>query len=150
MVSRFGMGLSALGICSSFVLAQSPPSPYPMPGTIVSRPSLAPVGVQFPKVGTQAGTTIGYKGMDGQPVNVGQRPAGQLINLNNLAAPLVAPLPTELTGAKPKSTLEKLFDSWKSTFGFGPPAVTPPPNWTPGLSRRNKDRREAAQAWQRN
>lgn len=150
MTTRILCAMTALGIATAILHAQTPPSPYPMPGTIVSRPSLAPVGTMFPKVGTKTGTPVGYTGPDGQPVNPGQRPAGQMINLNNLAAPLVAPLPNDLTGAKPKTALEKLFDSWKSTFGFGPPATTPPSTFTPGIGRRNKDRKEASTAWQRN
>jgi hypothetical protein len=143
-------GVAFIAIADLASAQGNPPSPYPMPGTIVSRPSLAPVGTRLPNAAPKIGTPVGYTGPDGQPINPGQRPAGQIVNLNNLSAPLVAPLPTDLTGAKPKTYLEQLFDKWKATFGFGPPAVTPPQTWTPGISRRNRDRKDSATAWQRN
>src|SRR5437867_4382779 len=117
----------------------NPPSPYPMPGTVVGRPSLTPVGTAFPKVAPTKGTPLGYTGPDGNPINVGQRPAGQLINLNNLAAPLAAPLPPDLAGMQPKTYLEQMYDKWRSMLGFAPTPSQPVSTWVPGISRRNKE-----------
>ena len=134
--------LTACGVAITALTAaaQNPPSPYSIPGTVVGRPSLAPVGVAFPKVGTQTGTPIGYQGPNGQPVNTGQRPAGQVIDLTNLAAPISAPLPADLAGSRPRSFLERQYDKWKDMLGFTRPTTQPANFYVPGLSRRNRDR----------
>lgn len=145
-MSRTFTSVVGIGLLSAAALAQ-PPSPYPMPGTIVGRPVLAPVGTAFPKVGTNPGTPIGYTGPDGRPINVGQRPAGQVIDLTNLAAPLSAPLPPDLAGTRPKGTIEKLYDKWREMLGFAPGPTQPTNTWVPGLSRRNRERKQAQ--WRR-
>jgi hypothetical protein len=139
--------LAALVLLSSFAVAQSNPlSPYPS-GTPVGQPSLTPAGVAFPKVGTPGGTPVGYTGPDGRPINTGQRPAGQIIDLNNLAAPLSAPLQPGLMDPKPKTYLEQMFDKWKAALGFAPAPTPPASFYTPGLSRRNRERHETK--WRR-
>jgi hypothetical protein len=147
---RFVLAIAAATAMISISNAQTnPPSPYPMPGTVVGRPALLPVGSAFPKVGNTIGTPIGYNGPNGEPVNPGQRPPGQIINLNNLAAPLAAPLPADLVGTPPKTYLQKLYDKWRDMLGFSnQPTVTN--NWTPGLSRRNRERHKEKDDWQRN
>lgn len=142
---RAYLSFAGLLLLSGAGLAQNSPSPYPtMPGTVVGTP--VPVGSTFTPVGTNPGTPIGYIGSNGQPINAGQRPAGQMINLNNLAAPLAAPLPPELAGSRPKGTLEKLFDRWKEMLGFSKPDLTTS-GYFPGLSRRNRERHK--QDWRR-
>ena len=140
--------LLAVGLASSLAIAQTnPPSPYPMPGTAVGQPMLTPVGTPFPKVGAAVGAPVGYTGMNGQPVDLGQRPAGQLIDLTNLAAPLSAPLPPDLAGTQSTSYLGGLYAKWKAALGLAAPPTPPTNPWVPGIARRNREaRRESPRA----
>ncbi len=143
--------LLGLGLASSFALAQTnPPSPYPMPGTAVGQPALTPVGSTFPKVGSAIGKPIGYTDLNGQPINKDQRPAGQVIDLTNLAAPLSAPLPPDLAGSQQTTYLERMYAKWKAALGFAPAPTMPTNTWVPGLARRNRERAEKARErdWQ--
>jgi hypothetical protein len=109
-------------------------SPFPG-GTPVGTP--VRVGGLQPKVGNNVGTPVGYSGPDGRPINV-QRPAGTVVNLNNLSAPLVAPLPPGLE--QPRSIFQTTYDRWKSLLGFSRPTEDLSTNWVPGISRRNRER----------
>ncbi|CAN5512684.1 hypothetical protein BH11PLA2_BH11PLA2_09110 [soil metagenome] len=121
----------ALFMMASVAAAQSP---FPN-GTPVGTP--VRVGSLQPKVGTAAGKPVGYAGSDGKPINT-QKPEGTVVNMNNLAAPLVAPLPAGME--QPKSVFQATYDKWKAMLGFAKPAQDLSTNWVPGISRRNRER----------
>lgn len=106
-----------------------------MPGTPVGK--VVPVGFQQPLAATplpRVGTSPnGLGGIVGQTSPVDPKL-------------VVAPYPTGLPGTEPKSFWDRQYDRWLSLFGLNAPAQQPP-NWTPGLGRRNKDRRDAM--WRR-
>ncbi len=109
-----------------------------MPGTPVGTPLVQPVGSRLPQavpsVGAKVGTGPG--GIPGGLDPLGPKPDGKAIELTNV----VAPYP-----GQPKPTpnfWEKLEARWFALFESDRPAVKPS-NWTPGLGRRNRDRKEA-------
>lgn len=109
-----------------------------MPGTPVGRPLVQPVGSRLPQavpsVGEKVGTGPG--GIPGTLDPLGPKPDGKPIPLDNI----VAPYPGM---KKPEPTFwEKLEARWFALFQSDRPAVRPS-NWTPGLSRRNRERKEA-------
>lgn len=120
----------------------SPPGPFATPGTAVGQ-SVVPVGQKFAPAGAPAGTPIGYNGPGGMPVTT-TPPPGQVVDLTNLSAPLTAPLPPGLGPTAQKSTLQKLYDSWAAMIGISKPAQNLQTNWTPGISRRNRERHRLA------
>jgi hypothetical protein len=123
--------------------AQSPLSPFPGTGVPVGRPVLTSVGTKIPQAGTTAGQPIGLLGLDGKPISM-ERPQGQVVDLKNLAAPLSAPLTPGLADSQPKSVFEQVYQKWREAIGLSKPAsLAPPGNYTPGLSRRNRERRAA-------
>lgn len=114
-------------------------------GTPVGRPVLLPVGQQVAPAAPKAGTAIGYRGLDGNPIG-STPPPGQVVDLNNLAAPLTAPLPPGM-GPQQKPIWQKAYDGWRSLLGLDKPAMNLQTNWVPGLGRRTRERREAT--WRR-
>jgi hypothetical protein len=132
---------SALLLVAGPVVAQTPiNSPFGRPGQVVGQSStLMPAGQTFAPAGQPVGQPIGYNGPNGQPINTA-RPEGQMIDLSNLAAPLTAPLPPGLVPAREKSALEKVYDSWARLIGLSKPDPAKVANYTPGLSRRNRER----------
>jgi hypothetical protein len=110
-------------------------SPFGTPGTPVGAAS--PVGQRAPNVGMPVGQRVGQFGGSSIPGQA-PRPEGQLVDLKNLAAPLTAPLPPELR-PDTDSFIDKAYQKWRDALGLGKPM--PPANtWTPGLSRRNRER----------
>jgi len=112
-----------------------------MPGQFVGKPLVTPVGTQLPKVGTQlpkvGSPPPGYGGLTGSPY------APQKSTVDPKL--VVAPYPTGMPGAPgtgPKSFWDSLADRWYGMLGLNAPAETQR-NWTPGLGRRTKERREA-------
>ena len=123
--------LAAATLVGCPVLAQQ------MPGTPVGRSIVTPVGftqpaaaTPLPKVGTAPN---GLGGIVGQTSPVDPKL-------------VVAPYPTGLPGTEPKSFWDRQYDRWRSLFGMDTPTQQPA-NWTPGLGRRNKDRKDAM--WRR-
>jgi len=116
-----------------------------MPGQTVSTPAaqpiLKPVGTRLPAAAPQAGTPI--TGLATQQPGVvgpgapgaGQQPQGTPIDLKNVVAPYPN-MPKEST------YWQKLEQRWFALFESDAPAVRPA--YTPGIARRNRDRREAA------
>jgi hypothetical protein len=140
------------GVCAGSAAAQTtgqmvtPGGPFAVPGVAVGQ-SVLPVGQRQAPVGQPAGTPIGFVGPGGMAINT-TPPPGQVIDLTNLAAPLTAPLPPGLGPTQSQSVLQRLYNSWATAIGIQKP---PPQNlqtsWTPGISRRNRER--AKQAWVR-
>ena len=135
-----------LSACASFVVAvsgasaQGVLSPFPASGVPVGKPVFGTVGQTAPAAAPKAGQSIGYVGPDGKPVSM-ERPAGQIVDLKNLAAPLSAPLSPDLAELQPKSTFEKLYDKWRLAIGLDKQMTATTNNYTPGLSRRGRERR---------
>jgi hypothetical protein len=125
--------------------ATTPAGPFAVPGTPVGR-SVQRVGQSFAPAGQPAGTPIGYTGPGGMPVTTA-RPAGRVVDLSNLAAPVTAPLPPGRMPAGEKSALERLFDRWAGVIGIDKPKEGQPTNWTPGISRRNRARNRLPWIW---
>lgn len=143
----FRILLSFAGIlfATSVASAQSILSPFATSGVPVGKPVFTAVGQNAPAVGTKPGQAIGYTGPDGQPISM-QRPPGQVVDLTNLAAPITGPLAPGLSDNQPKSIFQQVYDKWRSAIGLDKP-TTLTTNYTPGLSRRNRERR--AMAWMR-
>ena len=145
---RLALSLTALAALAAAASAQPEfgPPPALMPGvTVGTMPAGAgvkPVGIPIPKAAPRAGTPVAGgtlpgtvppigPGANGQPVP----PNGKLIDLSNVVAPYPN-MPKELTFWE---KLEARYFYWLNP----PEPVMAPPNWTPGLGRRNRERREA-------
>lgn len=135
--------LLAISLAPSWVFAQnSTLSPFPASGVPVGKPLLTSIGQNIPPVATKVGQQIGYLGLDGKPVST-ERPPGTPIDMRNLAAPLPAPLAGD---TDPKSVFDKLYDKWRQAIGLSKPTATAN-TYTPGLSRRNRERRNSMWRW---
>lgn len=130
---------------TSLASAQSVLSPFATSGVPVGKPVFTAVGQAAPAVGTKPGQAIGYVGPDGQPISM-QKPPGKVIDLTKLAAPISAPLAPGLTDNQPKSIFQQVYDKWRAAIGLDKPTAVAN-SYTPGLSRRNRERR--AMAWMR-
>jgi hypothetical protein len=114
-----------------------------MPGQVVGTGySLSPAGTALPKAAPPAGTPIGspFGSAAMRPYDP-SRPydvfKGTNIDTRNIAAPVV--------GFGDQSAMSKFFDKLKSVVGIapsGPPAMAAAPGYTPGISRRNRERAE--------
>lgn len=105
-----------------------------MPGTPVGSSMVMPVGTRLPDAGSRLPT-------------VGKPPAGS----NSTSAPfsgqwptvdknlVVAPYPSSPPQSDPNNFWDKLYDRWKMMFKE---PEQPPPTYTPGIARRNRERRE--------
>ncbi len=141
---RILLAFGGVFLATTVASAQSVLAPFATSGVPVGRPALTSIGQNVPTVGTKPGQAIGYVGQDGKPITM-ERPPGQVVDLKNLAAPLSAPLSPELAATQPKSAVDRMFDVWRSALGLNKP-TTPGAvnNYTPGLSRRNRERRQMA------
>ena len=110
-----------------------------MPGTAVGKSSVVKVGESPPGVGQPAGKPVGFTGPGGMPVQTA-RPPGKLIDLSNLSAPITAPLSPDLVVTEPKSVFTQAYDRWLKFIGLDNPPVRTTSNFTPGISRRNRER----------
>lgn len=128
--------------CALAVAAGSTPGQTPnataMPGgTPVGRPLIGPVGTQQPQVGTalpKIGKTAGYYGPDGKFTT--EKPVEQNVDPKLVVAPYPG-MPGE-----EKDFWDRLYDRSMRAMGINQPKIVQQ-NWTPGLARRNRDRREA-------
>ena len=127
------------------------PAQAAMPGQQVGSSSMAkpivqPVGTRLPAAAPQAGTPItglatqtpGTVGPGNKSMN--QQPPGTPLDLKNV----VAPYPNM---PKESSFWDKLEQRWFQLFESDAPAVRP--NYTPGIARRNRDRRDKAEEMRR-
>lgn len=146
MLRRALLSTALFALAVAGANAQNVLSPFPASGVPVGKPVFGTVGQTAPAAAPKAGQSIGYVGPDGKPVSM-ERPAGQVVDLRNLAAPLSAPLSPDLAELQPKSTLEKLYDKWRLAIGLDKQSTATTNNYTPGLSRRNRERR--AMMWWR-
>lgn len=144
MPSRLLIACASLLVCMP--ASGQTPSPFPSSGVPVGKPVFGQVGQTAPSAAPQAGQAIGYVGPDGNPISM-QRPPGQVVDLRNLAAPITAPLAPGLTDSQPKSIFEKVYDKWRDAIGLNKPTTNTNTGFTPGISRRNRERR--AMAWWR-
>lgn len=130
---------AVLGVLS---LAVSASGQAPLAGgTPVGRASLEPVGNGFAPAAPRAGTPVSYLGPDGKPVST-TRPPGEVISMKNLVAPISTPLPAGMDNTQ-KNLLELIVDRMKTAVGLNkPPSAVLQTNYTPGISRRNRERRE--------
>jgi hypothetical protein len=146
---RFAVwGLVGCGMAGT-AAAQQPlnvqPNPTAMPGTPVGKPLVQPVGSTLPKAAPAVGAPVGT-GPGGLPTTLDPRapkPVGQQIDLKNVIAPYPGmPKP-------PPSFWEQITKQWFKLFESDTPAVRPN-NWTPGIGRRNRERKEERlQMWRR-
>jgi hypothetical protein len=134
------------GVLAHWASAQNQVS-QTMPGQVVGTGiNISPVGSAFPKAGAQVG----------QPINI---PADSpLMRRADLTRPydvfkgsginpssVVAPVP----GIGDQSALSRFYDKVKASVGLATKDNNPPPpNVTPGIFRRNRERAQA-QMWRR-
>ncbi len=138
---RLLWALTAVAATQGFGLAQAS-MPGQTVGTPAARPVLQPVGTRLPAAAPQAGTPI--TGLATQQPGVvgpgapgaGQQPQGTPLDLKNVVAPYPN-MPKEST------YWQKLEQRWFALFESDTPAVRP--SYTPGIARRNKERREKAE-----
>ena len=120
-----------------------------MPGQIVGTGySLSPAGTAIPKAVPKAGQPIGspFANTASKPYDP-SRPydafKGTGIDPRDIAAPVVA--------FGDQSAVSKFYDKLKAVVGIapsGPPSMAAVPGYTPGISRRNRERAEK-RMWQR-
>ena len=146
MPRRSIVALAAFVLSAAVANAQNVLSPFPGSGVPVGKPVFGTVGQTAPSAAPKAGQSIGYVSPDGKPISM-ERPPGQVVDLRNLAAPISAPLTPGLAELQPKSVFEKVYDKWRSAIGLDKPSSATNTGFTPGLSRRNRERR--AMAWWR-
>lgn len=136
---RACLGLMAVLVLSAQASAQvAAPLPFTMPGKTVSsaKPIVQPVGTKQPAAAPQAGTPITGLATQ-QPLGQGaggyEKPQGKEIDMKNVIAPYPG-MPVETT------FWQRLEERWFSLFESDMPAVRP--NYTPGIARRNKERKD--------
>jgi len=137
--------MRAILVCCGIVAcATSAQAQYALPGgTPVGRPVITPVGTQQERVGTQfprVGQPAGYYGADGQ-FSV-ERPVQPKVDLKNV----VAPYPS-MPGEEP-DFWDRLYNRSMRAMGINQPKIVQQ-NYTPGLSRRNRERREEVAKFRR-
>ncbi len=142
--------LAAGALCAAGVLAHATAQNQPMPGQVVGTTfgstTFHQVGTQFPQAAPRVG----------KPVNVPEdtplmrrydpnRPFDAFKGTNIDPRSIVAPV----QGVGDQTALERFYDKVKSAFGITPRGTTPPPpNVTPGIFRRNRERaRERMWRW---
>jgi len=132
------MGCVLVG-CAATAQAQ-----YVMPGgKPVGRPLIGPVGTQQPQVGTQfpkVGQPAGYNGPDGKFTT--EKPTQQVVD----PKAVVAPYPG-MPGEEP-DFWDRLYDRSMKLMGLNQPKIVQK-NYTPGLSRRNRERRAESLGFRR-
>ena len=144
-----GTGVAAVTVPAA---AQTPQvtvtaQPLQMPGAVVGTPLLQPVGTQLPRAAPQAGTPVGMVPAGTTPglnpgTNPPQQPPGVPIDLSNVIAPYPG-----MPNPKP-SFWQELEKRWLSLFQSDAPAQRT--TYTPGIARRNQERREVREGrWRR-
>lgn len=140
------MGTSILAFSASIGQAQTPAAnPLLSSGTAVGKPMLRAVGTQLPQAVPQVGQKIGTP-PGGQP-NQPTTPPGFQFDLKNVVAPVNPEfLPPALRPVQNQSLYDTAFKKWLDAFGLTkPPEVKS--NFTPGMSRRNRERTHERQWW---
>jgi hypothetical protein len=140
MISRLGLLAGvALLVGTGWANAQQN-QPLGMPGTVVgtSLPAagVSPVGSRLPNAAPVAGSPVG-RGPGGIPAQLDPRmptPPGQPINMQKV----VGPYPMMDNKGEP-GFWDSLYNRWAMLFVSDEPAKRPT-NFTPGISRRNRER----------
>lgn len=138
-----GMMVFALAGLLGGVAAAQTPTPTPTSGTTpgkpVGAPSVQPVGTRLPQTGTQLPKVgqppSGYNGQKPNSPFQGDKwptPDPSLV---------VAPYPTPNLSSD--NFWDKLYKRWLTLFDD---KNTTQPTWVPGISRRNRERREKYEA----
>lgn len=126
--------LVCCGLIGCAALAQAQ---YVLPGgTPVGRPVITPVGTQQERVGTQfprVGQPAGFYGTDGKFTV--EKPVQPKVDLKNVVAPYPG-----MPGEGP-DFWDRLYDRSLRVMGINQPKIVQQ-NYTPGLSRRTRERRE--------
>lgn len=128
-------GLFAWAAVVITLAVAEPASAQVMPGKAVGVPSVQPVGTRLPTVGTQLPRV-------GQPPGApGNKPPESPFTQGNWPTPdpnlVIAPYPTPKLDSG--NFWDRLYQRWLVLFTDDP---QPTPNWVPGISRRNRERRE--------
>ena len=126
--------------------AQTPATnPLLAGGTPVGNPMLKSVGTPIPQAAPAVGQKIGTP-PGGQPTQTSP-PPGFNFDLKNVVAPVNPEfLPPALRPQQNQSLYDAAFKKWAEAFGL----VKPPEqknNFTPGMSRRNRERVQERQWW---
>jgi hypothetical protein len=119
---------------------------FQMPGLTVGKALLKPVGTQLPKAAPPAGSPVGSAPGGSNPTDLTGTLPGQKIDRSAVVGPL--PDTFDMIPAEPS-----LWDKFVAKFGASLGLISPEPrapNWTPGISRRNRERAmQPAQQWRR-
>ena len=143
--------LAAGALCAAGVLAHATAQNQPMPGgqvvsTTFGSTSFQQVGTRFPEAAPRVGQPLNMP--DESPLMRRYDPnrpldmfKGTSIDPQSIVAPV--------QGIGDQTALERFSAKLKSTFGITPKGSTPPPpNVTPGIFRRNRERaRERMWRW---
>jgi hypothetical protein len=126
---------------------QTPGNPLLDSGTVIGRPMLRSVGQAIPKAAPQVGNNVGTA-PGGQPAQPSNIPPGFQFDLKNVVAP-VSPefLPPALRPAQNQTLYDAAFKKWLEAFGLVKPPEVTTNNFTPGMSRRNRERHKERQWW---
>lgn len=121
------------------------PSQQQMPGLDVGKPLLMNVGTVFPKAVPAAGERVGKApGQIGQVSPLASLP-GAGLDINSV----VGPLPPGTFAPAEKTLWNRFVDEFGTTLGLVRPEPRSPV-WTPGISRRNREREQEKMAhWRR-
>lgn len=114
--------------------------PSGMPGQVVGTTyNLNPAGTAIPKAAPPAGSPIGNPLV--RPYNPA-RPYDVFKGTGLDAASVAAPV-QNLPGTQNPNLLDRVYTRLAAATGFIKPSAPPRPTYTPGISRRNKDRMQA-------
>lgn len=146
MIRYASLSFSGLVVAGAVASAQTNgTNPLLSSGTPVGSPLMksvgTPVAAAAPKVGTPVGTPPG-----GQP-NQSALPPSFNFDLKNVVAPVNPEyLPPSLRPQQKESLYEAAFKKWLEAFGLAkPPEIKN--NFTPGMSRRNRERARERSWW---
>lgn len=137
----------AFGLAAVVGLGQTPGNPLLDAGTVVGRPMLRSVGQPVAKAAAPAGTPVGTA-PGGQPKQANNIPPGFQFDLKNVVAPINPEyLPPALRPAQNQTLYDTAFKKWLEAFGLVKPPEQTTNNFTPGMSRRNRERHKERQWW---
>ena len=121
---------------------QTPPAPPPgqLPGSTVGSSFTYPISQPVPNAAPGAGMAIGLAPTPGGAGGA-TSPAAMLPGGSFDPSAVVGPLPSTLLPPAEKTLWQKFVDKYGVDLGLLAEAP-PPTGWTPGIGRRNRERRE--------
>ncbi|MFO0935602.1 MAG: hypothetical protein U0798_03685 [Gemmataceae bacterium] len=143
MLRNFTFTVAILAWASAAGQAQQG-NPLLSSGTPIGQPLLRSVGTPVPKAAPNVGQPVGAP-PGAQPQ---MQPPGSIpFDLSNVVAPINPEyLPPALRPVQTPNIFETAYQKWLGLFGLGkPPEVKN--NYTPGLSRRNRERAREREWW---